>query len=548
MKRALWVLAVVLLVLAVAWDFATATTFLGDDYLFRAFGRLEANPLLAFVADKHGGEYYRPLPMLIWWLLERISGGQVWVFALAAFVQHALCAVLLAVVGRKIGFAARTAVLAGCLFFAAPAEREAALWFSASTDLLAGMAMLGTTICFLSNRPWLRAFSLALGAVAFFCKESALVLPALLASACWFRAARQGRPRARRVQKWTRLEGLLGEGRCPPLVREVNSRTSPHLRPSLWLGYRRTVQFLDSSSVARCLTAVLPHVVVAALFIVARTLVLRGVGGTNDPLAPWWGRAVQLAAGLLHAVTCYAPLPEWVALLAGACLLAWAGAVTFRQRDLAGFAFIWVVIALAPLPAAGWVVGARYFYVPAAGLMLLLALALENTSGLASVFAVAAFLGLGLVSGQHRATEVTLYRQAVAAASAGIGEGVSRGQRVFFVSGGVKDLDLAIKLDRRASAAVRSAVVIPDVPASFVWVPPDLAGRLDFLLARPSLPPSGAYRFGDARLVGLARREDAPDLNEVLTRLPELRILRLGYKGGEFTVEDRTEQYARGRE
>src|ERR1039457_4075633 len=429
MKRAVWVLAVVLLVLAVAWDFATATTFLGDDYLFRAFGRLEANPLLAFVADKHGGEYCRPLPMLIWWLLERISGGQAWVFALAAFVQHALCAVLLAVVGRKTGFAARTAVLAGCLFFAAPAEREAALWFSASTDLLAGMAMLGTTICFLSNRRWLRAFSIALAAVAFLCKESALVLPALLASACWFRAA--------------------------------------------------------------------------------RTRVLRGVGGSNAPLAPWWGRAVQLAAGLLHAVTCYAPLPEWVALLAGACLLAWAGAITFRQRDLAGFAFFWVVIALAPLPAAGWVVGARYFYVPAAGLMLLLALALENTSGLASIFAVAAFLGLGLVSGQHRATEVTLYRQAVAAASAGIGEGVLRGQRVFFVSGSVKDLDLAVKLDRKASAAVRSAVVIPDVPASFVWVPPDLAGRLDFLLARPCLPPSGAYRFGDARLVGLARREDA---------------------------------------
>jgi hypothetical protein len=28
----------------------------------------------------------------------------------------------------------------------------------------------------------------------------------------------------------------------------VNSRTSPHLRPSLWLGSRRIVQFLDSSS------------------------------------------------------------------------------------------------------------------------------------------------------------------------------------------------------------------------------------------------------------------------------------------------------------
>jgi len=53
---------------------------------------------------------------------------------------------------------------------------------------------------------------------------------------------------SRRVHKWTRLEGFSGKGGCPPLVREVNSRTSPHLRPSLWLGSRRIVQFLDSSS------------------------------------------------------------------------------------------------------------------------------------------------------------------------------------------------------------------------------------------------------------------------------------------------------------
>jgi hypothetical protein len=62
------------------------------------------------------------------------------------------------------------------------------------------------------------------------------------------------------------------------------------------------------------------------------------------------------------------------------------------------------------------------------------------------------------------------------------------------------------------------------------------------------LPPSGAYRFGDARLVGLARREEAPDLDEVLSRLPELRILRLSHKAGQFSIEDRTEEFTRGRE
>ena len=495
MKRAVWSFAASLLLVAVAWDFGAATTFLGDDYLFRAFARLEANPLIAFVADKHGGEYYRPLPMVLWWLLERISGGRAWVFALVAFLEHTLCASLVVVVGRRIGFSAKTALLAGALFFAAPAEREAALWFSASTDLLAALGILGTIACFLSDRRWVRMLSIAVAAAAFLCKETALVLPALLAAAHWFRARNLG-----------------------------GARSARH-----------------------CLVLVLPHLAAALFVLVVRSLVLHGMGGTNDPRAPWWGRGAQLASGMVHAVTAYAPLPEWVAWLVGAWLLIWAG-VAARRQGLAGFALCWVLVSLAPLPVAGWVVGARYFYVPAVGLALLLALALEAASGLAAVFAVAILLGLGALSEHHRATEVKLYRQAVSVASAGVEEGAARGYRLFFVSGAVKDLDLAIKLDRRASVAVASVVVMPDVPASFIRLPPDLASRLDFLLARPPLPPSGAYRFGDARLVGLARREEAPDLDDVLTRLPELRILRLVFRAGQFTVEDRTAECLRGRE
>ena len=496
MKRAVWSVAASFLLVAVALDFATATTFLGDDYLFRTFARLEANPLIAFVADKHGGEYYRPLPMLLWWLLERLSGGQAWVFALAAFLEHVCCASLLVVVGRRMGFPTKTALLAGALFFAAPAEREAALWFSASTDLLAAFGMLGAMACFLSARRWVRMLSIAAAAGAFLCKETSLVLPALLAAAHWFRARNLG----------------------------------------------------GAGSAKRCFVLVLPHLATALAVFVVRSLVLHGLGGANDPLAPWWGRGVQLASGLVHAVTVYAPLPEWVAWLAGVSLLIWAALAARRRQALAGFALCWVLVSLAPLPAAGWVVGARYFYLPAVGLVLLLALALETASGLTSVFAVAILLGLGVLSGQHRATEVKLYRQAVAVASAGVEEGVARGHRLFFVSGAVKDLDLAIKLDSRASEAVGNALVIPDVPASFVRLPPDLASRLGFLLARPPLPPSGAYHFGHARLVGLARREEAPDLDDVLTCLPELRILRLVSRSGQFTVEDRTTEYMRGRE
>ncbi|HEX7508535.1 MAG TPA: hypothetical protein VF550_17305, partial [Polyangia bacterium] len=490
MKRSLGIFAAALLIVAVAWDFAAATTFLGDDYLFRSFARLERNPLIAFVADKHGGEYYRPLPMLLWWALERMAGGQAWPFALVAFLLHGLCAGLVVAVGRRFGFSGRAALLAGCLFFAAPAQREAALWFSASTDLLAALTMLGAVACFLSARRWVRLISIALAAAGLFCKETALVLPALLAAATWFLAQDLGRPRL----------------------------------------------------AVRCLIRVLPHFAVVGLVLVVRFWVLHGTGGANDPMAPWWGWAVQLLSGLVHAVTAYAPLPEWVAWLAGASLLGWAvlvarskqmlirkpwpkttaTRVAEEQREevaeregaseasgggsvgpevpeggreagegprlptrLVGFSLCWVMISLAPLPAAGWVVGARYFYLPAIGLMLLLALALESAGELASGFALATVLVLGVLSGHHRAAEVRLYRQAVSAASTSVEAGVRRGHRLFFVSGGVKDLDLAIKLEHWGSKAVLGAVVIPDVPASFIWLPPDLAGRLDFLLARP---------------------------------------------------------------
>ena len=302
--------------------------------------------------------------MLLWWLLERTSGGRAWAFALAALILHALCAGLVAVGGRRMGFPSRTALLAGCLFFDAPAEREAALWFSASTDLLAAAAMMGAIACFLATRKWQRVFSVVLTTVALLCKETALVLPVLLVSACWFRAKEQGRQR----------------------------------------------------SIGQCLVQVLPHLVVAIAYLVVRSLVLHGPGGANDPSAPWWGRAAQLLAGALHSVTAYAPLPEWVAWVAGCVLVGWVMVATRRRGPLAGFAVVWVIATIAPLPAAGWVVGARYFYAPAVGLMLLLALALESVSGLASIFAVVLFLGLGFVSGRHRAGEVRLYRQAVASA------------------------------------------------------------------------------------------------------------------------------------
>jgi len=477
-------------------DFVLASTFVGDDHVFRLFARLEGNPLGAFVADRHGGEYYRPLPMLLWWVIERVSGGAEGAFALVAFALHLLAAGLLGLAGRSLGLAPRAALIAALLFFASPAQREAALWYSASTDLLAVAAMLGALAAFAGEGGRRRALSLALAAIAFWSKESALVLPALLIAATWFR--RRGR-------------GL-------------------------------------SCTVGACVRPVLPHVALAAVYLTARFAVLGGWGGTNDEVAPWWAWGVQLASGVVHAATAYAPLPEWLAWALGVPALAASAAVAWRRSPLAGFAMLLVVVPLVPLPAAGWVVGARYFYLPAAGVMLLAGMALAPAGRAAQALALACLLGLGLLSGTARAREVALYRRALAAASAAVDEGLARGHRLFLVRGAVKDLDLAVKLAARPFRRTPDHVVIADVPASFVWLPPEWGEPLAFLLARPPLPPAGAYVFAGERIVGQARREDAPDLDVVLERLPELRIVQLERRGAAYGWVDRTDDYRRALE
>lgn len=496
-RRLGWGCAAVILLFLVGRDFAVGTTWLGDDYLFRAFARLEANPLCAFVSDKHGGEYYRPVPMLLWWLLERCGGGVEWPFAFAASALHGMCAALLILVGRRLGVSRRTSVLSGTLFLVAPAQREAALWFSASTDLLAAAAMLGAMACLLSSyetgrrsRRWL---SLLLAAVAFFSKETALVLPFMVALIGWYHHVPPDRqPRGLRIRQMV--------------------------------------------------TATVPYCVVAALYLVARTWVLHGLGGSNDARAPLWAVALQLAGGWVHAVSAYAPLPEWAAWLFGGGLLSTAGIVLRRSR-MAWFAALWALLGVLPLPAAGWVVGARYFYFSAAGLLLLVALALERWPAWVSLAVVAVLAGAGTLAANRRAAEVGLYREAVAAAKAAVASGVGEGARTFLVRGAVKDLDLAVKLDPALPAAVQDAVVIPDVPASFVWLPSSAAERLGFLLAEPPLPPAGAYRFGSARIAGLARREEAPDLDEVLGRLPDLHIIRLALDTRPVSWQDITGAY-----
>ncbi len=171
--------------LVAAVPFFVSTTFFGDDHLFLAFARHVRNPFLPFVHDLHGGEYYRPLWMLLWWLVARAGMGGLLPFALAALALHAAAALLLAALLRELGRPPTVAASAGVLMFLAPQNLAAALWFSATTNLLATVLVLGSLVALVRGRRLVAALA---ALAAFLSKESAFILPLLSALALLFRA------------------------------------------------------------------------------------------------------------------------------------------------------------------------------------------------------------------------------------------------------------------------------------------------------------------------------------------------------------------------
>ena len=480
------VIAVAAVAIPLAFSFFWATTFHGDDHLFLAFARYAPHPFAAFVTDAHGGEYYRPLPMAVWWLLGRADLGPA-PFAALAFVLHAGAAALTAALLRALGRPAAVAIGAGALVLLAPQNLEAASWFSASTDLFATAFLLAALLAAVRGR---RLAAAAATLAACLSKETAYVLPLLT---------------------------LL-------LLRE---------RP------RR----------ARLVAAASQLAVVAAV-IAARTAVLHGWGGAGDARAGVPAKLFQITFGLAHLFSGDLPTggaaaralivaglgAAAIGLAAFSAVRAWRAGDRGRLLPLAFSA-----IATLSLLAAGWVVGARYFYLASVGIAWAVAEALAGVRPAVRAAIVGLLLVLGWVQAAQRHAEVVLNDRVVAASRRAVAAGLAAGHRVFAVTGGVKDLDLAVKEDPGLGAA--GVLVLTDVPASFVIVPPDLAGAAAPFLARPPLPPSGAYRFGGVRVVGLARREDEPSLDEVIARFPDLRFVRL-YRvaSGQVVARDVTDE------
>jgi hypothetical protein len=479
--------------LVAAVPFFVSTTFFGDDHLFLAFARHVGNPFLPFVRDLHGGEYYRPLWMLVWWLLARPGLGGLWPFALAALALHAGAAVLVGALLRALGRPLTVAVSAGVLMFLAPQNLAAALWFSATTDLLATVFVLGSLVALLRGR---RLIAALVALAAFLSKESAFVLPLLSMITL---AARE---------------------------RAVSEDVSRERRRSLG-------------------REIAPQLILLATVCFARRAVLHGWGGSGDPRAGLAGTSLQIFAGFAQTFTGEAVFPPPLAFAVGTMILALTVFAIARRGKGTGAArwtpLAFAVGAAAPLCAAGWAVGARYYYLPAVGLCWAVAEALEGfaVGPAARATLVAVLLLVGGMQAAERRQEVISYDRRLAAARRAVAAGLGAGHHVFHVDGGIKDLDLAVKEDPSIEAG--GVLVLADVPASFALVPPQLEVAAATLAAAPPLPPSGAYRFGDVRVIGLARRGDEPDLDEVLARFPDLRFIRLrSIRGGQVIARDMT--------
>ena len=204
-----------------------------------------------------------------------------------------------------------------------------------------------------------------------------------------------------------------------------------------------------------------------------------------------------------------------------------------------------VGVSLLPLLGADWAVGGRYFYLPAVGVTWLAARCLTAAPFTLRALVLSGVIGCSALQAVQRHANVVDYDARVNAARRAVVAGLAAGHHVFHVASGVKDLDLAVKQSgdvRQAEGPDPRLLVLTDVPASFVLLPPALAQPAAFLLAAPPIPPSGAYRFAGGRVVGLARRDDDPDLADVVKHLPDLRFLRLASApDGATTVRDVTD-------
>jgi protein O-mannosyl-transferase len=150
-----------------------------------------ATDVWSYVQD-HPTNYYRPI-FVVWMLVTyQLFGLSHPLWHATAILVHAIAALLLYFLARRLTGDRVTAGFAALLFALYPVHVEGVAWVSGATEPLCAIFFFATLLCFIASRQeasreqepqrvrWWRIGAVASFTVAVFAKETAVVLPALI--------------------------------------------------------------------------------------------------------------------------------------------------------------------------------------------------------------------------------------------------------------------------------------------------------------------------------------------------------------------------------
>jgi len=157
-----------------------------DDYVFIALGRHIANPFALLVGDGLGSFFFRPFALFLWAVSVKVLGNAAPPQLLLNMLLHAGNGALLYALARRLDLGHAAAAASGLLFVVHPAAFSAAAWLSDRFDIF---ALLFGLLALIATESWSRlpraavfAASCAAMAAALLSKENAFAFlpPALL--------------------------------------------------------------------------------------------------------------------------------------------------------------------------------------------------------------------------------------------------------------------------------------------------------------------------------------------------------------------------------
>jgi hypothetical protein len=359
----------------------------------------------ADIAPPSSGTFYRPIVFLWLRLNDALFGLHPagWHFAMLAL--HVLTTYLVFVAIEKLTGSRGTAALAAILFGLHPVHVENVAWLSSVNDLLMTALLLGSFLASLNFRTgrkvkWMAA-SVFLFGLALLSKETAAVFPLLiLGFAVIFEA-----PRATEDSKpaWSAL----------------------------------TASALKDGLVS------IPYFALLAIYLAARRMMLHGMAQSLAPLS--WTTMVLTWPSILwfdlkHLLLpvsssefyslAYVTAPGFgnfllpIVFLAGALVVAGYGISKLPDRRVGVFALAWAILTILPTLylraiAPDNFVHDRFLYLPSVGIVILIALAVEQVCAsktlqrvVVAILCTAAFIGT-LIYQVQWASNILLYQNAM---------------------------------------------------------------------------------------------------------------------------------------